>query len=185
METCYSWSGPLDLEAGKLLAVLPTLGKVWRLSFFINPTSFTYNGWTNIIHLTSGGNRGNSGDRTPAIFFHPDRGFSVHSDVNGNPNFKPEKFKPPPAPIGEWTLIVVSQMKKESEYIYRIVIGDSEYSVENTEPAEFSDVHVYASNPFGYVPQPGSIKRFEFCQAQAGKEQLVKLDKEPDLPRLS
>ena len=42
--------------------------------------------------------------------------------------------------------------------MYRISIGGKEvYAVENSQPEEFKDVKVYASNS-GHTAQPGSIR---------------------------
>ena len=160
----------MTLVKNNLLTILPNMGMEWRVSFFFNPSSYTYNNWANVIHLTAGGNRGTSGDRIPAIFYHPAHGISVLSDVNGNPNvYKP--FKPSPAPTGKWTLITISQMKKDNIYVYRIVIGDSDFEMQNTKPAEFKNVKVFASNPW-YKAQAGSIKELTVqsngCQAKRG-----------------
>ena len=156
LETCYSQAGELKLVKNTLKTTLPTLGKEWMISFLFYPTSYTYNGWTSIVHLTTGGNIGKYGNRTPGIFFHPSYGLSVSSSVNGKHNYNKE-FNPSSAPVGQWTKIEISQSKKDNKYIYKVAIGDDTFSVENTQPAEFTNVRVFASDPW-HVAQLGSIK---------------------------
>ena len=183
LETCYSRARELKLVKNTLQTLIPTMGKEWLISFFFNPTSYTYKGWTSIVHLTTGGNYGKYGYRTPGIFFHPSYGLQVSASVNGHHDYY-RHFKPSSAPIGQWTKIVISQVKQENKYIYRIAIGDDTFSVENTQPAQFTDVRVFTSDPW-HVAQPGSIKEFkiqsnvcslglETCYFRASELKLVK-----------
>ena len=60
--------------------------------------------------------------------------------------------------VGVWTTIAISQALEGGRYMYRISIGGKEvYAVENSQPEEFKDVKVYASNS-GRTAQPGSIR---------------------------
>merc|ERR1712012_873646 len=59
------------------------LSQEWRLSFQFKPNNYT-SGWANLLQVTIGGKKEKYGDRTPAIFFHKDRGMLVASAVNEN-----------------------------------------------------------------------------------------------------
>ena len=113
--------------------------------------------------MTIGSNSGKYGDRTPAIFFHPTRGMHVTSAINGNKNWV--KNVAPPPPIGEWTTLSVSQKSSGGKYFYSFAVGGQKiFSVENTQPREFSNVKVYASDPW-YTAQPGDIRALTIIAA--------------------
>ena len=97
------------------------------------------------------------GDRTPAIFFITSWGLLVTSAVNGNTNY--EKYlKPSPAPVNQWTSIVISQTKTEDKYTFMITIGGEDlWSVVNDKASEFKNVKVFASDNY-FNTFPGYIK---------------------------
>ena len=113
------------------------------------PTKY-FSKWTNLLHLTVGGNAEKYGDRTPAIFFHRKNGMMVASAVSGEKNFRPKsngggtKFWKLPNP-GEWTWVEIGQRQEEwtNAVSFYISINDKEvFSVLNTQPRNFSDVKV-------------------------------------------
>ena len=65
--------------------------------------------WTNVLHLTNGGNIGKHGDRVPAIFLYRNTQLSVLSSVNGNSNYhiSQKGFK-----LKKWYRIEVQQVYK-------------------------------------------------------------------------
>ena len=141
-----------------LLTTLTTLGKEWRITFDFKPTDYDHNNWTSLIHLTAGGNNKTVyGDRTPAIFFHPDLGMHVSSAINGNPTYSVDLNQPPL--VGEWTNIVMSQAKSTGEeFIFKTEINGTEsFTTVNVQAESFSSVKVYASDPY-YTAQPGFIR---------------------------
>ena len=90
----------------------------------------------------------------------------IASAVNGDENYEHWPDQPP---VGEWTPIQISQTCEEGKYLYRIVIGGEEvHAVENTEPREFQDVKVYASNPW-LEAQPGSIRNLVIDSSGQGE----------------
>ena len=107
--------------------------------------------WTNLVHLTIGGDAEPYGDRTPAIFFHRKQGMMVASAVSGVKNFRPKsniggqtKFWKLPNP-GEWTWIEIGQGQEErtNAVNFYISINNTEiFSVLNTQPRNFSGVKV-------------------------------------------
>ena len=74
----------------------------------------------------------------------------VSTAIGDNPNFTRDNISPP---LGEWTSVVVSQLKSTFS-IY--INGTDPSSVENPEPKEFSNVKVFASDPW-WDAQLGSI----------------------------
>ena len=76
-----SWETVLNLPEersiikGHLLTTLPILGMEWRVSHEFRPTDYSNSGWTNSIHLTTGGDNhqygysmmGSSASRTSPI----------------------------------------------------------------------------------------------------------------------
>ena len=53
----------------------------------IKPKNFEHLGRTSIFHMTTGENKGTYGTRVPAIFFDPDDGLVVKSDVNNKSDY--------------------------------------------------------------------------------------------------
>ena len=153
MEVLFSMAEEHYLEQGTLLATLSTLGKEWNITHDFNPTEY-HGDWKNSLHLTTGENNDKYGDRTPAIMLKKPLMF-ISSAVNGNKDYK---HRPNLPLVGEWTQIQISQTLEDGRYMYRIVIGRKEvHAVENTEPEEFCDIKVYASDPWKEA-QPGSIR---------------------------
>ena len=97
LRVVFSHPGEHQLVKNTLLSTLPTLGKEWKISFQFNPTNYNFTDWTNLVHLTVGGNMEKYGDRIPPIFFKPDRGLLVSSFINGkNNNYVRTRVPPPP-----------------------------------------------------------------------------------------
>ena len=88
--------------------------------------------------------------------FHPSKGLQVSFSGNGRYHYK-RNFKPSPAPVGQWTQIVVSQIKRNNIFFLNIAIGATTFSIRNDRPAEFTNVRVYASDPW-HRALPGSVK---------------------------
>ena len=117
-----------------------------------------------MFHMTIGGKGVGSskkyGDRTPAVWTDPNKGILICSAVNGKPSFcgpQSKYFKPLPA-VGEWLKIEVGQEKVGSKMIYSFSInGTQRFSIENTQPAEFENVKVFASSEW-FNPLGGSIR---------------------------
>ena len=158
--TSFSLQRKRLLKRNTLLTTLPTLTKEWRVSFDFNPKSYNYRGYAQILQMTIGGKSGNVGDRTPALWIHKSRGVYISTTLDGKPNVG-KAFPTKKPPINKWTAVEISQAKKGSKYIFSLVVkGETLWSVENTKPTQFSDVHVYASSDW-YVAQAGSIRRLQ------------------------
>ena len=85
--TTFSLESEHQIVRDSLLTVLPNLSKEWKVTFEVNPTHYSWNGWKSVLHLTTGGKGVGSnskvGDRIPAIWFHKTRGVLVSSALDG------------------------------------------------------------------------------------------------------
>ena len=157
--TAYSMEGSHEVAKNALLTTLPKLTTEWRLSFEVNPTDFKYNGYASLLHLTIGGNRGQVGDRSPAIWLHKSRGVLVSSAIDGKVAYS-KTVKPLPA-AGDWTKIEVSQVLVGAKHVYSITIGDKKvFSKTNSKPVELTDVKVYSGNPWS-TSQSGFLQNLK------------------------
>ena len=153
LPTVYSQpSGELELKRDTLLTTLPSLGLQWEIAFRFKPTNYDYNGWSSILHMTIGSDR----DRIPAFFYKPSVGLGVRTAIGSNKN---SQFNIKPAPrSGQWSSVVVSQLKTGSTTTFSVKINDAApLARENPAPRAFSSVKVLASNPW-YTAQPGLIR---------------------------
>ena len=151
--------GSHEVAKNALLTTLPKLTTEWRLSFEVNPTDFNYNGYASLLHLTIGGNRGQVGDRSPAIWLHKSRGVLVSSAIDGKVAYS-KTVKPLPA-AGDWTKIEVSQVLVGAKHVYSITIGDEKvFSKTNSKPVELTDVKVYSGNPWS-TSQSGFLQNLK------------------------
>ena len=160
------------LKKNTLLTTLDTLTKEWKVSFEFKPSSFTNKAWAQVLQLTIGGKSGNIGDRTPALWIHPkSKGVYVVTTLNGKANVAKHfpKMKPP---LHTWTPVELSQAKRGSKFMFSLIMqGKTVWTVENTEPREFSDVKVFASSRWN-VAQAGSIRGFKIENMMPGKSKL-------------
>ena len=144
------------MEKGNLLETLPRLGKEWEISFDFKPDAYTTQGFTSILHLTINEDMTQIGDRIPAIFYNPDSGLHVSTAIGNDPNSHRDVMPAPP--VGKWSNIAVSQLKSGSKTTFSVKVdGADPFSVENPSPQEFSNVKVYAADPW-WDAQPGSIR---------------------------
>ena len=174
-DTClFKWTASFSLpreqllKRNTLLTTLPTLTKEWRVSFELNPSSYVYNGFAQILHLTTGGKYGKFGDRTPALWIHKSKGVYISTYLNGKPHAVGKYFPTKKPTINEWTKVEMSQAKIGPKYMFSLTIkGETVWHVENTDPRQFSDVLVYTSSPW-YVAQAGSIRDFRIENMKPG-----------------
>ena len=132
------------------------LGKHWEVSFEFNPKNYDNTGWTSILHLNLSENFQKLRDRILGIFFHPNNGLAIRTAIGSNRNSRVD-IKPAP-PVGQWSTIVVSQLRTGSSTTFSVKIGGAApLTTENPSPQEFSCVKVFASDPL-HLAQPGSIR---------------------------
>ena len=151
------------------LTTLPTLKAEWKVSFEFKANNF--NAMGQLLHMTTGGQGTGAGskygDRTPAIWTHPTRGFLVTSAVNGKYSYA-KWIKPLPT-AGQWTTVEVKQEVEGTKTIYSITIGGKKViSVTNSKPTTFQNVKVFASSEW-YTPLDGFMKNLLIQQKSNGK----------------
>ena len=168
----YHLRGEHQITRNQHLTTLPLLEKEWRVSFDFKANSF--DGWGQIIHMTTGGpgtvtltgpdmkyisGYGNSakyGDRTPAIWTHPSKGFHIASAVKGQASYG-KSFMNLPA-IGEWVKVEIAQEVQVSTTFFSIALGGEKvHMTRNSKPSRFNNVSVLSSSSW-YTPVSGTIK---------------------------
>ena len=161
--TLYSDTSEKQIKRNQLLTTIPLLTKEWRVSFEFKATSYG-SGLLQVLHMTTGGKGvGRSakyGDRTPAIWTHPSRGFLIASAVGGKPSYA--KYIKGIPPTGEWISLQVGQELMSSYMAYHMtyyvdINGTRVFSTTNSEPSDFIDVQVFSSSPW-YSPVPGFLR---------------------------
>ena len=157
-KTAYYLKAEHKIRRNLLLATIPLLKKEWKVSFDFKANSFK--GLQQVMHMTVEGKGAGSGaqygDRTPAIWTHPSRGFLISSAVGGKVSFA-KYFKALPG-TGEWISIEVGQELVASKTFYYISIGGRKtIFTKNSKPTEFKNVKLFASSNW-YSPANGFMK---------------------------
>ena len=142
------------------MKTIARLGKEWRVSVEVNPRSYEWRSYASVLHLTTGdsgsGSCARAGDRTPALWLHPTRGVLVSTALNGKPSFSRNVRHALPA--GQWSQIEVSQIFDGEKNTFSILVnGTTVFSTTNNKPETFSNVNIYASNPWAR-PLSGTIR---------------------------
>ena len=161
-----------QIARGTLLTTIPTLEKEWKVSFDFKADSFA-GGLKQIFHMTAGGKGAGSGakygDRTPAIWTDPKKGFLISSAVGGKYSYS-KWFKQALPSAGKWVNIMITQQIEASKMTYSITIGGKKlFTVTNTQPSKFDNVKVYMSSTW-YSSLDGSIKNLQIENRNNGKE---------------
>ena len=104
-------------------------------------------GWTNILHVTNGGNCCAHGNRLPKVSYNKRRFFEFCTSANGKPVYKNlfhgVKLNK------DYHIVVSQQYNTKKELIYTIVInGKVFHSVRNTKPVSISPALLYLSDPW-------------------------------------
>ena len=144
------------MKKAHLIETLPRLGKEWEISFEFKPENYDKSGYTSILHLSTGEDNSVLGSRIPAIFHHTNIGLHVTTAIGNEPNSYLNIHRSPP--VGQWSTIVVSQLKPWVRTIMSVKVSDEvPRSMLNPEPREFLDVKVYGSDPW-YEAHAGLIR---------------------------
>ena len=118
--------------------------------------------------MTIGDNSGTVGDRTPALWIHKTRGVYIATALNGVASVA-KLFKTKKPALNEWSKVEISQVKKGSKYMFSFILkGETLWTVENSDPREFSSVKVFASSDW-YVAQAGEIRGFKIENMMPGE----------------
>ena len=109
---------------------------------------------SSVFRMSIGGDLTNYGDQIAFIRYW-DNYFWILSPINGEENWGTPIPSPP---LGDWCSIEVVHQVEEGEYVYNVTIdGVVQHSTKNLDPAEFSDVLVYASDPW-HPAHPSHIR---------------------------
>ena len=109
------------------------------------PTNLDNPDWTSIFHMTIGGNKGNMGDRNPALFFRPSQGFYFGSTHRDQANYY--TLLPGPT-VDKWIKLRMSQEMQNRRIKLKFFNDDDEMlSVDNSNAVGLENVKVYASDP--------------------------------------
>lgn len=137
------------LAPNKLLKTLPNVNGEYKVSFDALVRDHDKSEkWHNIIHLSTGENKVERGNRIPGVWLYRDGKLHVTSDVNGDLNYitdDPKEF-----PLNKWVSIEVESKKNnKGAHIYTVNVDGREIRrVENKKPALHENVKVYTSDPW-------------------------------------
>ena len=159
----------MDVAQGKLVQEIQSWGKLYTVEFEI--TIFNSGeSWINVFHFTTGSDNSNYGDRIPAMWIKRNSGsdagrFHIASAISGNKDLDIEYDYE----LGKKYEITIKQFKDSgNKYWYEIIIDrESKFKIENTVPESFSNVKLYASDPW-YSPfysYYGSLCNFKIQQS--------------------
>nr|XP_047140263.1 uncharacterized protein LOC124815535 isoform X2 [Hydra vulgaris] len=140
-----------------LIATLPLLEKSYSVSFKVKPKSYNAGDYISVIHLTIGGDYGINGYRIPGVWFNNDGSgkMLICSSVNGDHSYC---ILTEPIKSNEWSSIRISQFQINEVYMYSVYLkGNNIYSIKNTLPQTFTNINVYAANPW-HIELDGYIK---------------------------
>ncbi|XP_047146021.1 uncharacterized protein LOC124818955 [Hydra vulgaris] len=159
------------LKKNNLVAVLSKLEQSFDIYFDLKLNSFS-NGFRSVIHLTKGEDNSKYGDRIPGIWIF-DRmlhlGFAINNEKN-------EVIKSKPLQQGQWINIHIRQHAESGRASFTLYINNENvYTVQNFNPQVFTNVKVYAGDPW-YEAQDGSIKMFNVINGYLDGKKEVKKD---------
>ena len=161
-ETAFSLATEHKLKRGSLLTTLPTLTKEWRISFELRPTRYQDNSYAEIGQIMIGGWRWSLG-------VHKEKGVYIAISLNGEES-KRKFFKTSKSTLNEWTPVKISQTRVGSKYLFTLIIrGKTLWTIENTNPRDFSDINVFASSNLS-VAQAGFIRELWISKKIPGNE---------------
>ena len=151
-----------SISKDNLVQVYPNWGDLFKIDFSIRVTKFPQETWANVFHFSADGDYANYGDRIPGfwiynLFGNTTQYFVISSAINGNSNYK-QDF---PIVLGKQYQMTIQQFKDSNEkYFYEIFIdGQSKFKIENTQAQSFSNVKLYAGDPW-YSPFYSNLGSF-------------------------
>jgi len=154
-----SLQNDMALVQSTRIATIPRLEMEYIVSFEVRANSFV-NAWQSVLHFTANdANNAQYGDRNPGIWFWASNdGTSRLHICSGVSGVRNNWYNSRIFPEGEWISVQVSQTLQDELYIYQIQLqGEAVLTLVNTQPEAFTDVTVYASDPW-YVALDGEIR---------------------------
>ena len=158
------------LSKNNHIETIPSLSRAWYVSFEINPVA-TVDGWTNVVHFTTGSDFDVHGSRIPAVFIHT-RSTRLHvcSSISGNKN---SCFDSDPLHMNKFTRVEISQVQTSSTVVNSLLFsikldGIQVFQQQNTDARYFSNVKVYKADTY-YNPTKAFIKNLIYGNLPSGK----------------
>ena len=150
-----------SVTKNNLVTTLPVLHKEFEVKLELNVLSVS-NTWVNVFHMTTGGDHAVYGDRIPALWLNGGSNPYLHAcaSIDGSVNY----CKNYNVPTNTWHKVKLSQRKsKNGNYVFEFEVNNMMInSVLNSQPADFNNVKVFASDPW-YPPFHGSVRNFQVC----------------------
>ena len=167
------------LSKGNLVKTIPTLFPEYEITFEIHPTAKLTQDSESVIHFTSTGNDCcNSGDccpgdRIPGIWFNTidNTVVNIQISISNAISNSYSKSTNDAVPLNQWTEIKIKQsFQSDLTYLYELSMNGQVYHCEtNTSPQEWSNVKVYAADPW-YDAATASIRNFKIKTESNGKK---------------
>jgi len=127
-----------------------SLGKEYTITFQLlltaeTPDTSSSNAGS-IIHFTVGGNYGNHGDRTPALWVYSGTEIVLRSAIDGQDNY--HDFPDLPAiSLNTWHTVEISQLSNGSEIVFYMKLDGSTIATKiNNQPRSFKNVKIFAGD---------------------------------------
>jgi len=139
-----------EISKENQIGILQRLGLQFVITFDLSFNTVPANGGNNILHFTTGDNYGAYGDRIPFLYY-AKKQFLLSSAISGNGNNY--KWIPYSPKANTWYHMEISQLLKDNgEVVFEFKIdGTSYWSITNTDPREFTDVKMFAADPWHYA----------------------------------
>jgi len=147
------FEGVFQPEIGHLVTILPALYRIWHMEVDIMPTGKNHYSWVNLLHFTaSGDNYGRAGDRMPLVSLYPgENKLHIACYINNEVSYAYDNDYI--LPMHRWTKLEVGQTYVQGQFVYYVKLnGKQVYSVVNKYPRDFSNMMVYASDPWSEKP---------------------------------
>ena len=164
-----------------MLETLPKWGRLYTVEadITVNKLPSASAVWANIFHFTINKNIGTNGDRIPLVLVNKDKYFYISTDLNGKVDKGTFKFN---FDMYKKYHLKIEQFQKDGKIMYQVMInGKTEYSAENTDPKDFENVKVFASDPWhdAFTSEYGKLENFKYSRPVEGKqitENILKMD---------
>ena len=146
----YSKPGKVLVSKANPIKTFKNYGPEFYVEFKIRINSAPKEIWTNIFHVSNGGNAGAHGNRFPAIWFNKNNYFAFCSTVNDFYNYGYGYCFDYNIELDQDYQIAVSQQySDQSQLVYKIFLDGKEiHSIVNSNGKTFDVVTLYLSDPW-------------------------------------
>ena len=156
------------IKRDHLFKTIPEVTPFYEVSFSIKPLGFENTGVNNILHLTTGGDYGKHGQRTPGVWFHNGT-TKLHIISSINADHSHAWNSPTGLVLHKVSNIVILQNLINGKLLYRILIDDVKvYEEEVHNPRAFTNVKMYNADPW-YPAAIAEINYLSFVNQNSSK----------------